>query len=92
MNKKHLCYDCGGKIEIEGGEIKNGVRAVYDKSGKKISIFKCDNCFAQNKGLENFQKCEVYSRVVGYLRPIGQWHVGKQREFEERKEYRACAE
>jgi ribonucleoside-triphosphate reductase (formate) len=29
-------------------------------------------------------KCEVYSRVVGYLRPVSQWNDGKQAEFEER--------
>ena len=28
--------------------------------------------------------CEVYSRVVGYLRPVRNWHRGKRREFEER--------
>ncbi len=28
--------------------------------------------------------CEVYSRVVGYLRPVDQWNQGKAREFEER--------
>jgi len=28
--------------------------------------------------------CEVYSRVVGYLRPISQWNEGKQEEFDER--------
>lgn len=33
------------------------------------------------------QPCEVYSRVVGYLRPVGQWNKGKQAEFEDRKEY-----
>ena len=26
-------------------------------------------------------KCEVYSRVVGYLRPVDQWNDGKQSEF-----------
>jgi len=29
--------------------------------------------------------CEVYSRVVGYLRPVNQWNKGKQREFSDRK-------
>ena len=28
--------------------------------------------------------CEVYSRVVGYLRPTKQWNMGKQQEFEDR--------
>ena len=30
---------------------------------------------------------EVYSRVVGYLRPVSTWNPGKQQEFAERKEY-----
>ncbi len=40
---------------------------------------------------------EVYSRVVGYFRPVNQWNKGKQEEFKERKEYKlqtiekACA-
>ena len=32
-------------------------------------------------------KCEVYSRIVGYYRPVQQWNDGKQQEFAERKEY-----
>ena len=31
--------------------------------------------------------CEVYSRVVGYLRPVNQWNKGKQREFSDRKTF-----
>jgi len=30
-------------------------------------------------------KCEVYSRVVGYIRPVQQWNDGKQAEFHRRK-------
>ncbi|NTW27404.1 MAG: ribonucleoside triphosphate reductase [Candidatus Moranbacteria bacterium] len=33
------------------------------------------------------QKTEVYSRVVGYIRPVEQWNKGKQAEFADRKEY-----
>ena len=29
--------------------------------------------------------CEVYSRVVGYFRPVSNWNPGKQQEFKERK-------
>lgn len=32
---------------------------------------------------------EVYSRVVGYFRPVNQWNKGKQEEFSQRKEYSA---
>ncbi len=39
---------------------------------------RCPRCNAE---------CEVYSRVVGYLRPINQWNQGKQVEWEARKMY-----
>ena len=32
-------------------------------------------------------KCEVYSRVVGYLRPLSQFNKGKQAEFKLRKNF-----
>jgi len=34
------------------------------------------------------RECEVYSRVVGYLRPLKQWNRGKQEEFQERKMFK----
>ncbi|MCK4233066.1 ribonucleoside triphosphate reductase, partial [candidate division WOR-3 bacterium] len=33
-------------------------------------------------------KCEVYSRVVGYLRPLNQWNEGKREEFKLRKTFK----
>jgi anaerobic ribonucleoside-triphosphate reductase len=30
------------------------------------------------------QPCEVYSRVVGYLRPVQQWNKGKKAEYQQR--------
>jgi len=32
-------------------------------------------------------KCDVYSRVCGYSRPVRLWNRGKQQEFEDRKLY-----
>jgi len=37
---------------------------------------KCPTCM---------EPCEIYSRVVGYLRPVKQWNLGKQEEFKERR-------
>jgi len=31
--------------------------------------------------------CEVYSRVVGYIRPVSQWNDGKQAEFVDRQNF-----
>ena len=32
--------------------------------------------------------CEIYSRVVGYMRPLNQWNPGKRSEFADRKTYK----
>ena len=34
------------------------------------------------------EKCETYSRVVGYFRPVANWSRGKQEEFKERRVYK----
>ena len=34
--------------------------------------------------------CEVYSRVVGYLRPVQSWNKGKKEEYFMRKHYKVC--
>lgn len=33
------------------------------------------------------RECEVYSRIVGYLRPVSQWNAAKQAEFSVREMY-----
>ncbi len=45
----------------------------------KGEVEKCPTCA---------EACEVYSRVVGYLRPVKQWNKGKQEEFDSRQVYR----
>jgi ribonucleoside-triphosphate reductase len=40
----------------------------------------CPTCQAAQKTTE----CEIYSRVVGYIRPVNQWNKGKQQEFRDR--------
>ena len=37
---------------------------------------------------KNRTECEVYSRVVGYLRPVNQWNKGKQQEYSDRKMFK----
>ena len=48
----------------------------------------CSDCYENNPSLSKFHKCEVYSRVVGYIRPVDQWHVGKRQEYKDRKEFK----
>ena len=33
------------------------------------------------------QKTEVYSRVVGYYRPVSEWNKGKRAEFADRQPF-----
>ncbi len=40
--------------------------------------FKCPECG---------QETEVYSRIVGYFRPVQNWNFGKREEFKHRQEY-----
>ncbi len=42
----------------------------------------------EHAGVELKVPCEVYSRVVGYLRPVQAWNQGKRQEFAERKEFK----
>lgn len=34
------------------------------------------------------QKCSVWSRSMGYIRPIGNFNIGKRAEFEERNTFK----
>ena len=33
------------------------------------------------------ERCEVWSRVCGYFRPVSSWNKGKKEEFRERKPF-----
>ena len=35
-------------------------------------------------------QCEVFSRVVGYLRPVQCWNKGKKQEYFQRKMFNVC--
>jgi anaerobic ribonucleoside-triphosphate reductase len=71
-------------LTSEGFAISGG--ALYEPEPGRFKN-KCETCFQENPELANYRRCEVYSRVVGYLRPVAQWNAGKQAEFKDR---RAC--
>ena len=96
MIYKGVCHDCQKAVTVEAkvseelGEITIEGGAVYkirDRQDAKY-FFKCAECFKNDKILRNYKECEVYSRVVGYLRPIQQWNKGKKAEFVMRKEFK----
>lgn len=84
------CHDCKKEttvmadwteecIEIEGGAIYEPDDQIY---------LKCTKCYAEDPVLGNFRATEVFSRVVGYMRPVSAWNGAKQEEFKKRKNYK----
>ena len=96
-------YTGGTVLHIFGGEriddiesMKNFVKKVCDNYHLPYFTFTPTFSICQNHGYLNGEhhycphcnsKCEVYSRVVGYLRPVSQWNEGKQEEFKMRKTF-----
>jgi hypothetical protein len=86
------CHDCGREVSVDIDETDKGFQVtgpywVFDES-HDIPFFKCNECFELDPNLTNFQPCEVFSRVVGYMRPVSMWNKGKQEEFKMRTNYR----
>lgn len=85
------CHDCHKEVNVrvaldpQGFAVNGG--ALFEPEPAKF-FTKCDACSRANPLLTGFRNCEVYSRVVGYLRPVSQWNEGKQAEFADRKTYR----
>ncbi len=72
---KIICNDCGKDIDDSN-------KGAKYPSGK----MKCIDCYEKEPNLT--QKTEVYSRVVGYLRPMNQWNLGKLSEKARRKDFK----
>lgn len=73
---KYICFDC--KRELEDGE---------EYMEYPHGFIKCKACHIEDACLRNYQECEVYSRCVGYIRPVSQWNPGKVAEFKDRVEF-----
>ncbi|KAF0189730.1 MAG: ribonucleoside-triphosphate [Desulfobulbaceae bacterium] len=86
-----------GESDIDPAAVKSFVKTVC--SQYRLPYFTLTPTFSicpQHGYLAGEQKqcphcriaTEVYSRVVGYLRPVQQWHEGKQAEFAARSNFR----
>ena len=87
--KDKTCWDCHCEIELDDeGNIKNGKLLKYRQGDKEYIVFKCNKCFEEDPALRNFKEAEVFTRCVGYLRPVKQFNPGKQEEVKERKMFK----
>jgi anaerobic ribonucleoside-triphosphate reductase len=85
-----LCQVCQKETKVvislssTGFTITGG--AVYQPTQLPGQTFlKCPECYQSSAALDRFVPCEVYARIVGYMRPLSQWHSAKQEEFKTRK-------
>jgi len=95
LNKSEIafsakCHDCGQdtlvEVNIYGDDANTNGGGYWNIDGE--DFIKCQPCFDKDPILRNFRRCEVYSRVVGYLRPVTQWNPGKKEEYSQRKNFR----
>ncbi len=94
------CIELIGKCQVCKKEVKlvifqsdimvpdgNGGMIVGDGWNDKPE-FKCSECLERDRNLISPTRCEVFSRVCGYLRPIANWNRGKQAEKVMRKDFK----
>jgi hypothetical protein len=84
------CHDCGCDVTLfvtRDHRIVDGAGGLWHFPNIPRAFVKCGKCLEKDEVLRNYQPCEIYSRVVGYLRPVNQWNEGKKAEFRERVNY-----
>ena len=60
------------------------VEAICENPSTKetAELMVCESCGYRGR------RMEVYSRVVGYLRPVDSWNLGKKEEFKNRETFK----
>ena len=86
------CHDCKSIVSVttvlqDDGSLLVTGGAIWKVDKLEKPYFKCESCFEKDSSLRNFQPCEIYARVVGYLRPVQQFNLGKKEEFSFRKNF-----
>ncbi len=56
--------------------------------GRKFPEDCCDACYEPGVHAEERTRCEVWTRVMGYHRPVHAFNPGKQQEHRDRKAFR----
>jgi hypothetical protein len=88
------CLDCGCPVTLEMKVDKDGTLntkggSLMKKAGIDKPFFKCEACHEKNPRWTDFQPCEIYTRVVGYLRPVQQFNPGAKASYKKRVTFEA---
>lgn len=85
------CQKCKSLVDLV---IFESEMEVYGNGGMIVSAephpipeFKCTTCLEEDNYRISPTRCETFSRVCGYLRPINNWNPGKKAEWNERVTY-----
>ena len=68
--------------------------AASDKDGEGSVSIATTSILQEYSGMnkelpqEKRTRCEIWTRVMGYHRPVSGWNLGKQSEFHERKYFK----
>ena len=97
IDLEFTCHDCGAAVRVTASKDDQGATltpqdgaAGYHprlNSGEKEYFVKCASCYAAQPKLTKYNPTEVYTRIVGYYRPVSAWNRGKREEYRERKFY-----
>ena len=86
------CWNCGKEVEVvarveDDGQLLVEGGAIY-RFQDLGTFLKCSDCYEEDSVLRDYQPMEVYSRVVGYYRPVTYFNPGKQEEFRKRVNFK----
>lgn len=78
-----FCHDCQCETKVIAAKSEDGLSvtggAIYSTNlqGETSYFIKCEKCYEKDPTLRNFQPTEVYTRCIGYIRPVGQMNGAK---------------
>jgi hypothetical protein len=85
------CQSCKSKVDLviweEGLETEGNGGVIVNGEFDAKPEFKCSACLERDGGRISPTKCEIFTRVCGYLRPVQGFNPGKKAEFNDRKTY-----
>ena len=82
------CASCGWHSLLS--EYDLGSQLVINKKKRRLEL-PCGSGESGHRGVRIYCQIKIgtaiYSRIVGYLRPVQHWHDAKRQEFDDRVEY-----
>lgn len=90
------CQKCKSPVSIviweEGLQVEGNGGVIIGPADDDKPQFKCSECLEKDGGRISPTKCEVFTRVCGYLRPVQGFNPGKREEFKMRTNYKTKEE